>query len=192
MRNPLHKGWLKKEPNDLIIARCYVSHEKISLSAAGQSAFSDHGGSKKHTDALKKRLEFFNKPKEKSSNTAIRISSSTSSSTPNTDQSSVDCVTDDVKLKTEIIWVLKCVLAGYSNRSCDGIDKIFTRTFSVTLPKSLNLVDKNQYILQPMASRLTSSRCCNRKLQNHTSWYFSFDESLNSITQSCEISALLE
>ena len=43
---------------------------------------------------------------------------------------------------------------------------------TVTLPKSLNLVDKNQCILQPMALQLTSSRCCNLNLQNQTSWIF--------------------
>ena len=41
-RNPLYKDWLKKDPNDLTIARCYECHMKISLSTAGQSAISDH------------------------------------------------------------------------------------------------------------------------------------------------------
>ena len=150
MRNPLYKYWLKKDPNYLTIARCYVCHKKISLSTAAQSAISDYGGGKKYRDALKKRLEFFNKPKLKSSNTATRTSSntpsSTSSITPYTDLSSLDdYVTNDVKLKTEIIWVLKCVLAGYSNRSCDGLNEIFARMFSDNdIAQKLNLVDKNQ------------------------------------------------
>ena len=55
--------WLNKDPNDLTIARCYVCHKKISLSTAGRCATSDHVGGKKNTDALKKRHEFFNKPK---------------------------------------------------------------------------------------------------------------------------------
>ena len=61
LRNPLYKDQLKKDPNDLIITRCYVCHKKISLSPAGQSVINDHGGGKKHIDALRK--EFFNKPK---------------------------------------------------------------------------------------------------------------------------------
>ena len=114
LRNPVYKDWLEKDPNDLTIAWYYVCHKKISLSTAGQSAINDHGGGKKHIDALKKDLGFFNKPKQKSSNTATRTSSSTSFTTRNTDQSSLDdYVTIDVKLKTEIIWVLKYVLARY-------------------------------------------------------------------------------
>ena len=129
----------------------------------------------KNADALKKHLECFNKTKQKSSSTANRTSSSTSSSTssitPNTDQSSVyDYVTNDDKLKTEIIWVLKCVLAVYSNRSCDGLDEIFARIFpDSAIAQKLNLLDKNQCILKPMASYPTSSRCYNHNLQNQTS-----------------------
>ena len=63
LRNPLYKDWLKRDPNDLAIARCYVCRRKIYLSTAGQSTISDHVGGKKHTDALKKCLGFFNKPK---------------------------------------------------------------------------------------------------------------------------------
>ena len=48
LRNPLYKDWLKKDRNDLTIARCYVCHKKISFSTAGQSAISDHDGGKKH------------------------------------------------------------------------------------------------------------------------------------------------
>ena len=64
------------------------------------------------------------------SRTTSRTSSSSSSCVPNTVQWSLDdYVINDVKLKAEIIWVLKCVLAGYSNRSCDELDKSFARMF---------------------------------------------------------------
>ena len=111
-----------------------ISQENIFISSWGQSPISDHCVGKKLTDALKKCLEFFNKLKKKSSNTVTWTSSSASSSTlsnmPNTDQSKLDnYVPNDVKLKTEIIWILKCLLAGYSNRSCDGRDEIFPRIF---------------------------------------------------------------
>lgn len=46
---------------------------------ADQSAISDHGGGKKNTGALKKHLKLFNKPRQKSSNTTNRTSSSMSS-----------------------------------------------------------------------------------------------------------------
>ena len=47
-RNPIYKDWHRKDPNGLTIAQCYVFHKKISLSTAGQSAISDHGGGEKH------------------------------------------------------------------------------------------------------------------------------------------------
>ena len=80
----------------------------------------------------RRALILFNKPKQKSWNTATRKSSSTSSRTsssiPNTNQLSFDdYVTNGIKLKAEIIWVLKSVLAGYSIRICDGLDEIFAR-----------------------------------------------------------------
>ena len=59
----------------MYVARKYLYQQLLSL------AISDYGGGKKYTDALKKRLEFFNKPKLKSSNTATRTSSNTPSST---------------------------------------------------------------------------------------------------------------
>ena len=61
--NPLYKDWLKEDQKDLTIARCYECHKKISLSTPSQSAISDHGSSKKHTNSVEKRLEFFNKTK---------------------------------------------------------------------------------------------------------------------------------
>ena len=48
LRNPLYKDWLKKDPNDLTIARCYVCRKKVYLSTAGQSTISDHVVGKKH------------------------------------------------------------------------------------------------------------------------------------------------
>ena len=88
---------------------------------------------------------------------------------------------------SEINWVVKCVLAGYSNRYDMDLIKFLQEFFqTVTLPKSLNLLDKNQCILQSKTSHLTSSRCCNRNMQNQA-----FDESLNSITRSCEMDVVL-
>lgn len=61
------------------------------LWTAAQSATTDvNDGGKKHTDALYKCLEVYNKPKQKSWNTAARASPSTSFNTPNTDQSSLN------------------------------------------------------------------------------------------------------
>ena len=151
----------------------------------------------KNADALKKHLKCFNKTKQKSSSTATMTSSSTSSSTssitPNTDQSSVyDYVTNDDKLKTEIIWVLKCVLAVYSNRSCDGLDEIFARmfpdsaiaqTFKLGRQKSMYLVT---YGIAPYYKSLLKSQLAKSDIM-----IFSFYESLNSITQNCEMDVIL-
>ena len=121
------------------------------------------------------------------------MSSSTSSSTPNTDQSSLDdYVNDDVKLKTEIIWVLKCVLAGYPNRSCDGLDEIFARMFPDSeIAQKFKLGRQKSMYLATLGIAPYFKLLLQSELAKSDIMVFSFDESLNNITQGCKMDVIL-
>ena len=82
------------------------------------------------------------------------------------------------------MWVLKCVLAGYSNRSCDGLNEIFARMFSdndiaqkfkLGRQKSMYLAT---YGIAPYFKLLLQSELVKLDIM-----VFSFDESFNRITQ---------
>jgi len=199
LSDPQLKEWLHKDKNDSTIARCFVCPAKISLSTAGRSALIEHGKGKKHSEALARRNQFFQKKSEVKSSAAA-----SSNSNAENDESSIDLTSGGrqmtlknsagncEKIKAEIIWTLKCVTSGFSDRSCDGLSDIFSAMFPDSeIAKDFKLGRLKatylaSYGIAPLFKSLLSSL-----VEKSDILVLSFDESLNEITQSCEMDIIL-
>ena len=93
----------------------------------------------------------------------------------------------------EIIWVLKSVVSGYSNSSCDGIpntlkamcpDSQIANDFKVCRLKLMYIV---KYGIAPYFKQLLDA-----KLKKAPLYTLSFDESLNEITQESEMVVMVQ
>ena len=91
-------------------------------------------------------------------------------------------------MKAEIIWILKSIGSGYSNRSCEQLnctlkamfpDSKITEAFSMGRTKSMYMINHG---LAPFFKSLVLS-----ELNKSGIFVFSFDESQNQVTQTCEM-----
>ena len=91
-------------------------------------------------------------------------------------------------VKAEIIWILKSICSGYSNRSCDQLnctlkamfpDSKIAETFSLRRTNSMYMINHE---LVPFFKSLLLS-----ELNKSDIFVFSCDENLNQVTQTCEM-----
>ena len=175
-------------------ARCYASHKTIELCAGVRSALTDHAKGMKHISAVNKVSTFFQFKISKTSvpvpaknnhvNSTVVVDSAISSN-----QGILDTfVTNLHFIKAEIIWSLKYVTNGFSNRANDELTETFAaifpdsriaKSFSLARAKSLYTVTHGlaPYLKSVLVSTLDKSDV-------HV---YSFDESLNDVTQICEM-----
>ena len=165
LNDELFKDWLRKDLGDTKIAKYVVCHKTIELSSSGRSALTDHAKGAKHKEALHNVKSFWGKANDKPS------SSDSSSSTANTvatnSQTTLDgCVTKSDVAKPEIVWLLKTVDNEFSARSkaMYEINHGLAPYFKTILNDTLKLSDIHVY---------------------------SFDESLNDVTQTSEMDVYL-
>ena len=145
----------------------------------------DHTKGKKHIDSLKKRNSFFKNAKVKKVTTEVGESSSVSNVSPPGPQTLEECIGGSDSTKSEIVWILNSAMCGISARNL-GI------VFPVLFPDS------------KIAKNFSLVRTIYRYSINHgLGPYFkgltiydiketdvscvSYDESLNSATQSSEM-----
>ena len=83
------------------------------------------------------------------------------------------------KIKTEIIWILKLVFCGFSNRSCDELSDVF----KLGKTKAMYIATHE---IAPNFKHLLKD-----KLNKSEVMVYSFDESLNEITQTCEMDLII-
>ena len=102
---------------------------------------------------------------------------------PNTDQWSLDyCVTNNVKLKTNISWVLKCVLVILIDHAME-LMKFFWECFQTVTLTKINVSCNLWYCtLLDVVAAITT-----RKIRRHGFFIWC----LNSITQSCKLDVIL-
>ena len=191
LENPKFKPWLGKVKNDNTKFRCNVCQKPaLELSTSGQSALTDHARGKKHIDVIEKRTSFFKNTKVKEVSKDVEISERGSSSkvaTPG-QQTLEDCVTGSDCTRSEIIWVLNSVMNGQSGRNNDNLDNVFAAMFPDSkIAQNFSLGrTKFGYSLNhglgPYFKNLTVS-----DIQKAGVFSVSFDESLNSVTQSSEM-----
>ena len=195
------KSWLcsSKESDK---ARCKLCKKDFELSNMGRQALISHASGKKHKEIDIKIKAFFN-PKKKDlvqnkenecKETSIESSSSeVKTSSSSKVQATIELATNNVEhTKAEILWTLKATSAGYSNNSCTNNAKLFQLMFPDSkISQSFKLgPTKLKYLTNfGIAPHYKSVLLDN--VRNSPCHVISYDESLNSKTQSSEMDLLV-
>ena len=178
--------WLVKDKNDNTKARCSVCHKTIELSSSGRSALTDHAKGLKHTSAVNKVSTFFQSKCKKS--TEPKNATSKNSDEGNNNSTLDTFIVNSDTIKAEIIWSLKSVMNGFSNRANDELHETFAAMFPDSqIAKSFSLArTKSMYtVVYGLAPHFKSVLLSD--LERSDIHVFSFDESLNEVTQTCEM-----
>ena len=184
------KSWIKpsKRENQ---ANCKLCRKDIELSNMGRQSLVSHALGKKHKELDLKVKSFF-KPKVIKAKDITVIAPEEESSSSQTQSTLELTVTNSEKTKDEIIWAIKTVTAGYSNNSSAQISSVFQNMFPDSkIARSFQLgPDKLRYMVNFGIAPYFKSLLVKRL--NETDCYvISFDESLNDMTQSCEMDLLI-
>ena len=143
----------------------------------------DHANGRKHSEAVKKIQNFFTSAKKSTDS----IASSSSVQEGKQEMLDLHVYNADV-VKAEIIWILKSICSGYSNRSCEQLnctleamfpDSKIAEAFSMGRTKSMYMINHG---LAPFFKSLLLS-----ELNKSDIFIFFFDESLKQVTQTCEM-----
>lgn len=199
LTNSKYKLWVSKLNNTT--AKCNLCSKDIDLSTMGSGALDSHANGKKHSQKMKDRLQgldcFFSKTADKTktgvaSNVSdvVPIEQPTSSGAvaKKSDGTITSMMLNDNTLNAEILWTLKVVLSHFSFRSCIEVNKLF----QVMFPDS------------DIASQfaLGKTKCCYminyglysyfkdnlvRTINSSPFYTLSFDESMNSVMQNCQM-----
>ena len=180
--------WLVEVPGDNKLSRCKHCKKSFNLSNMRRQALVSHVTGQKHQNIIKS-ISVFTKEKHIKVNTNLSSMSSSNSmkSVANTQSTASNFGISSEKVKAEIRWVLKSGISGYSNNSSVYLNNLFSCMFpDRQLAKSSKLgADKMRYSinfgLAPFFKSLKKS-CC---------FVACFDESLNSVTQTCEMDIVI-
>ena len=124
LSDPDLKDWVRKDKNNKANARRSVCNKTLALSTAGRSALTDHANDRKHSEAVKKIQNFFTSAKKSTDSIA------SSSSAQEGKQQTLDLRVHNADVvKAEIIWILKSICNGYSNRSCEQLNSTLKAMF---------------------------------------------------------------
>lgn len=204
--------WLEK-PNDSSKAMCKLCKKSFNLSNMGIKALQSHAQGEGHKKRVKEKEEiqnFFKKSSiakeqqpassqnvqqkiiinENSSPTTIEIPAKTASSSTSSfvQQTLNHSILESQSLTAEIIWSLKCVVNGYSNNSNIDMNDTFKAMFpdSIIAKNYRMSASKLQYFVNfGLAPYFKGELIQGVNKSNFVS--VGFDESLNSITQSCQM-----
>ena len=205
LKHPEYKYWLKEDA-DRKKAHCKLCYKTFGLSNMGAQALKSHMSGKKHKQRAAPVSTFY-KSVSKPNSTVVKDSAgekvsesapSTSASTTPLNASSSSQITLGLsvnmtnKLKAEIIWALKSVTSGFSNNSCNESNELFRTMFpDSNIAKQFMLgEDKLRYAvnfgLAPYFKELLTGNFTNSPCH-----VISFDESMNSVTQKCQIDFII-
>ena len=135
------KDWVQKDKNNKANAWCSICNKTLALSIAGRSALTDHANGKKQSEAVCKIQNFFTSAKKPTDSIAL------SRSTHEGKQQALDQHIHNADVVKEIIWILKSISCGYSNRSCDSWTVISRQCFFIAkLQKPFQREEQNQCI----------------------------------------------
>ena len=195
------KSWLcsSKESDK---ARCKLCKKDFELSNMGRQALISHASGKKHKEIDIKIKAFFN-PKKKDlvqnkenecKETSIESSSSeVKTSSSSKVQATIELAINNVEhTKAEILWTLKATSAGYSNNSCTNNAELFQLMFpdsKIAQSFKLGPAKLKHLINFGIAPHYKSASLDN--VRNSPCHVISYDESLNSKTQSSEMDILV-
>ena len=95
-------------------------------------------------------------------------------------------------IKAEIIWVLKSVFCGFSNRTCDEFSDVFAKMFPDSgIAKGFKLGKTKAMYIATHGIAPNFKHLLKDNLNNSEVMVYSFDESLNEITQICEMDLII-
>ena len=186
--NSQFKPWLSRVKNEKHKFRCNISQRMLELSNSGQCALKDHAKGMKHSDSLEKRNSFFKNAKVKKVTTEVGEPNSISNVNPPGQQTLEECIGGSGSTKSEIVWILNSVVCGLSARSSTNLGN----AFAVMFPNSKIAKNISQgrtkygysinHGLGPCFKGLTIY-----DIKKTDVLSVSFDENLNSATQSSEM-----
>ena len=193
------KSWLSAAAEDTK-ARCRQCNKTCNLSNMGRQALVSHATGKKHITLTNRAQSFFQKRTTASSKTGdseivqeVESGEVLVSDIPTCSKNVVEVTFNNTdQIKSEIYWVLKCITAGYSNNSCTNINVLFQTMFPDSdLAKQFKLgPNKVKYIanfgIKPYIRNLLVE-----SIKKSDCYVISFDESLNKVTQNCEMDLLV-
>ena len=140
-----------------------------------------------NNEALKKVKIFFAEPKKTSSSQPL-VSSESRECLIEKQKTLESCVVKSEITKAEIIWLLKTVDSGFSLRSNDDLSDVFAAMFpdsaialQFQMARSKSMYELNHGLAPHFKSLLVET------LQMSEIHVYSFDESLNEVTQTSEM-----
>ena len=164
-------------------ARCKRCRKTFELSNMGVQALKSHAVGKKHKKDAEAVACFFKKPSQTTTPNKVQIQK----------QSTLEVtVNSDSATKAEIMWALNCVSHGYSGNSCAAVNDLFQSMFPDSeIAKEFKMgANKIAYILNfGIASYFQEE--LKGQLEKSDCFVSSFDESLNDVTQTCQMELMV-
>ena len=164
---------------------CKVCRKTNELPNVGRAALSDHQLGKIYIENIKKIHSFFSIKKVAAASPVVDTHHSSISGS--SQQTIHGAVTYASVVNAEIRWVLKCVVAGYSNNS----NRAMSVFFPVMFPANYRLgPDKLHYSINFGLGSFFKGKLMH-DVQNSNYYSLSFDESFNRVTQSSEMDLMV-
>ena len=193
--NTKYKLWIGKS-KDGKYARCILCCKDIDISSMGSSALDSHSTGKKHKQRVGERSQysdiFFKKKTDSScigsSNSSLKKGETVTIGNPTQTGTIGHFQVSQNSLNAEILWCLKVVNGHLSYNSCSNLAQMFQYMFpdsEVAAQFSLGKSKCRYMLLFGIAPHFKSIL---KKDINTSSFYsVSFDESLNSVIQKCQM-----
>ncbi|XP_047123731.1 uncharacterized protein LOC124806683 [Hydra vulgaris] len=191
LQQDIYKDWLVPNAHAKTKAYCKKCKKSFELSNMGIQAVKSHAAGKKHQSATKPVSCFFINGKELH---AEPLGSEEKISTFFTKKQAtiVSLIKSSLSTNAEIIWALKSTMSCYSNNSCAKLNDTFKKMFpdskiaedfTMSTSKVSYIVNHGlaPYFKTLLKEEITKSDC----------YIVSFDESLNDITQTCQMDLLV-
>ena len=190
LSNPDFKNWLKCK--DSKAAFCVKCNKSIELSNIREQALRSHMKSKKHIKSTEPINVFFPPRTQPVITTTTEQSTvEPSVSTPPVYQKQLTLVLNSSsteKRKAEFLWTLKCVRSDISTLSVEGVSELFEFMFSdsqIAKDFQMSRTTMTYLINFAIAPYFLEILICELKSCNYYS--ILLDESLNDITQTCQM-----
>lgn len=192
LENPLYSEWLKSR-EDKKTAYCKKCSKIIELSNMGEQALKSHIKGKKHTSNMKPMNCFFkvvSVPSNKPSKEPEGDPPKESERAPPKKQLTLNFTSKDSpeKKKAEILWALKSVYSDWSALANDGLNDLFQKMFSDSeIARDFQMGRTKLTYLINFGIAPYFHEILLGELKNADYYSISFDESLNGVTQTCQM-----
>ena len=156
----------------------------------GRQVLVSHAAGKKHI-LLTNRFQTFFQTKTVTESSVLDKEQSTGS--PSSSKKNVEVAFDNTDvIKADILWVLKCITSSYSINSCTHIEELFRTMFPDSeVAKKFQVGPNKVKYLTNYGIKLYVKSLLDESIKNSEFFIISFDESLNKVTQDCDMDILI-